>query len=372
MSPEQERKLLKRCFALAQRGETQLSASVSTAEVSRYTDARRYARELERIFRGRALALAHVSELPEANSFLTVNSPQGSLLLTCNSAGRIQAFHNVCRHRGTRLVDPPRGCAARFRCPYHAWTYTNDGALVGVPQQDQMFPDLNRPAYGLKALPCATHFGLIWVGVQPGGWTFGGLNSELAALRLDEMRIYASETRVCRANWKIIAEGGLEAYHFRHAHRATIAPSFCDNLALYEAFGTHLRMILPRRSLAELPVEPPPGSLRAHAHLIYALFPGTTLLVQADHVVWIRALPLEPDRTAIQVSTLVPVRGPGANRPDRHWRSNHQITCATLGEDFTLAESIQNGLHDGANETLLFGRGEGALGLFKHIVDESL
>ena len=95
-------------------------------------------------------------------------------------------------------------------------------------------------------------------------------------------------------------------------------------------------------------------------------FPTTTLLVQADHLAWIQALPVSTDATEVRVATLVP-----AAEADRreHWDRNHAITCATLDEDFALAESIQSGLRSGANAALQFGRNEGALTALNAAID---
>ena len=118
-------------------------------------------------------------------------------------------------------------------------------------------------------------------------------------------------------------------------------------------------------------------SLRRAANLVYSVFPSAQLLVQEDHIVWIQALPLAPDRTRVRLATLVPAEvdpnDPGADaEAARHWRKNHEITARTLAEDFAIGESIQRGLSSGANDALRFGRFEGALDRFNRVVEEEL
>ncbi len=369
MKHAEEVALLQRCVDLAREGGTQLAAVMGSADVGGYLNPQQFALETERIFQRSPQALAHISQLREPDTFLTVDSPWGSLLLTRDAQGELRAFHNVCRHRGTRLVAAVHGCAQRFTCPYHAWTYSNQGRLIGIPHGETCFPDVDR-ADGLVPLDCVTRFGFIWVGLNAARLDkyLAGLKPDLDWLALDRLQVFAEEQRVWQANWKLIAEGGLESYHFRHAHRATIAPHFADNLSLYHRFGPHFRTVLPKRQLAEIESLPPERwQLRDHTHMTYALFPSTTLLVQQDHIVWIQALPQAPDRTAIHVRTLVPV----TEKPASYWQKNHAITSATLSEDFAMAESIQAGLASGANRVLRFGRNEGALTEFRQVVKKA-
>ena len=109
-------------------------------------------------------------------------------------------------------------------------------------------------------------------------------------------------------------------------------------------------------------------SLRRAANLVYTVFPSAQLLVQEDHVVWIQALPLAPDRTRLRIATLAPAGSQDA----AHWRRNHAITVETLAEDFALGESVQGGLASGANDALRFGRFEGALDRFNRTVEREI
>ena len=177
----------------------------------------------------------------------------------------------------------------------------------------------------------------------------------------------------CEANWKLLVEGGLEAYHFRVAHRNTIAPYFLDNLSTYRRFGPHLRSVLAKRSITELAEQPrETWQLREHAQLLCSLFPGNQFLVQSDHVVWVQLEPISATTTRIRLITLAPADRVDSDADREHWAKNHAITLKTLKEDFDIGESIQAGLASGANTHLTFGRFEGALAVFNAEVERRL
>ena len=196
---------------------------------------------------------------------------------------------------------------------------------------------------------------------------FEGIAEDLEALGLDDAVIVGEVTQNRRANWKILVEGGIEAYHFRIAHKSTIGPHFEDNLSSYRMFGPHMRSILPRTSMAKLtPDTRSDWRLRDHANVLYSLFPTTQLLVQQDHVAWIRQEPVSAGESILKLVLLAPQ---GAAGDTAHWARNLEITRTTLDEDFDIGESIQSGLMSGANDEMLFGRFEGALGAFNDTVD---
>ena len=348
-----------------------------TEPLDRYVDASVFEREQKRIFRRLPQLAAHSSELPGPGSYLTLELAGLPLILVRDEEGTARAFYNVCRHRGARLVGEGAGCQRRFSCPYHAWTYDSRGNLIGVPHEKTGFPGLDRNQLGLKAVACEEYGGWIWVCLEPeGDWSaeshLGPLAQEFLALDSGAHVVFDSVTRDIGANWKILAEGGLEAYHFRVAHRETIAPLFLDNLSSYRRVGNHLRSVLPRSSLSALTAQPEQDwDIGKHSNLLYTLFPGSQFLVQEDHFVWIRMIPLAADRTRLRLATMVPADS-GTGEMARYWQSNHDFTLRTLNEDFALGEGIQEGLASGANEHLNFGRYEGALAKFNQIVDAAL
>ncbi len=377
MDKQTEIGLIEELLGLKAAGSAYLDDAVTRNPTWHYTSEERFAEERDKIFRKLPKIMCHASELAEPGDFVRKDFAGQPLLLTRDKDGAVHAFLNVCRHRGTRLVDDASGCAHRFSCPYHAWTYGSDGRLLAAPHLAEGFPDLDKSSLNLKELACQERFGFIWVEADAETPTdldtyLEGLGPEIAALQIDRMKIAAEDTLLCKANWKILMEGGIEAYHFKIAHRATIGPHFEDNLSSYQEFGPHLRSVLPRSSMAGFKEMPQADwRLLDRANVIYTLFPTFQMLVQQDHLIMIAIEPIEPGETQLRLATLVPTDGPLAEgKDDTHWKRNHRITMNTLREDFEIGESIQSGLTSGANEDLLFGRFEGALDTLNQCVNE--
>ena len=375
MDRETELQLIDELLALKSDGAFYLDETVTRSPVVHYTSPDRFQQEREYIFRKRPLCVAHASEIAKPGDFVRRDVAGLPALITRDKSGAVNAFLNACRHRGTRLVEEDSGCKHRFTCPYHAWTYANTGDLLAAPHFDQGFTGLDKADLGLTRLPCQERFGFIWVGAAPEAdmdldQFFDDLGDELETLGMDDMMVAHQDVVAHDANWKILVEGGIEAYHFKVAHRTTIGPHFEDNLSSYRMFGAHMRSILMRSSMARLdPDTRETWRLRDHAQVLYTLFPGTSLLVQSDHISWIQSEPIDAGRTRLRLSTLIPKSD---TERTEHWERNHQITRTTLDEDFVIGERMQATLLSGANQNMLFGRFEGALDAFNQTVEDHL
>ncbi len=374
MNRDEEILLLEELVGLKQSQQPYLDPQAHSNPVSDYTDPARFALEQERIFRRRPMIIGHSSELPGPNSFLRRQIQGRSLLILRGDDEQIRVFHNVCRHRGTRLVNEDSGCKRRHACPYHAWTWNSRGEFVNAPHFDAGFPGLDRAELGLSALPSAVRHGLIWLLPDPPEQELtdflGTFDEELAWAGIENLVVHRTDVQQRRCNWKILVEGGIEAYHFRVAHRKTIAPLFNDNLSSYQCLGPHMRSVLPRASITELPgSDPAQWNIREHCNVLLNAFPSSSFLVQSDHVIWIAMNPLAADLSEVRMVTLKPK---DSGQPDSYWDKNHALTVTTLNEDFDIGESIQSGLLSGANSMLRFGRFEGALHRFNETVRSAL
>lgn len=380
MDRQTETTLIREIIGLADQKSTCLDPTIAHSPISRYASPERFERETAMIFRRKPMVAAHSSELDGENAFLARRFLGLPILLTRDASGKAHAFLNVCRHRGATLEREASGCKRIFTCPYHAWSWTNEGTLRAVPHEAQGFPDLPRAERGLRRLPCTEAHGFIWVIANPetadmpdiDDW-LGGLGDDFRWMGLADHRIAVMDTVEIKANWKVLIEGGLEAYHFRVAHKATIAPYFPDNLLTYRMFGPHIRAILPRNSMPDLRDIPEADwQIRRDANILYAVTPTIQMLAQQDHVMLFHFEPLAMDLTRIRMATLVPRAAPDTDEMQAHWQKNQTITVTALMEDFELGEEIQSGFASRGNPSHIFGRFEGALNRFNLTVEEMI
>ena len=380
MDRETEVRLIREIIGLADQKSAYLDREVTHSPISRYSSPERFEREMTMIFRRKPVVAAHSSELEGHNAFLARDFLGLPLLLTRDGDGKVHAFLNVCRHRGAKVEREATGCKRVFTCPYHAWSWSNRGDLRAVPQQAQGFPDLPKAERGLRRLPVAEAHGFIWIIANPDAGDIPRIDDWLSELvpdfnwlGLNAHRIALIDTLEINANWKVLIEGGLEAYHFRIAHKKTIGPHFPDNLLTYKQFGPHMRAVLPRNAMPELGGTPEnQWELRKDANMVYTVLPNTQMLVQQDHFMWFHIEPISEAKTRFRMATMVPEDAPRSEEMDCHWRRNHRISITALKEDFEIGEEIQAGFASRGNPTHIFGRFEGALNRFNLVVEEML
>lgn len=328
--------------------------------VARYTDEAIAQQELQ-LLRQYPQPVAASSSLPSPGSWLSLNHMSQPLLLVRQSDGEVQAFLNVCRHRGARVVPEGSGAEARaFVCPYHAWTYRPDGGLRGVPESHG-FPCLKQEESGLRRLAAVERAGLVWVVLDPAasgsnpGAHLGTLMNNLESLAgLRTPVSFSPRSYEVEANWKLLIDGSFEAYHFKVAHRQTIAHMFTNNLQVIDEFDLNRRLYLIKSRFPEEKPAVEGFDPRRYGNMVYYFFPSTTILVQPDHAQLSSLEPLGPHRTRVHEITLIP-EAPASEKALAHWDANVALYRRTLAEDYSLSESIQAGFASGANDALTFG-----------------
>lgn len=362
--------LYRRAQAVLRTGRPEMADRTFASPVGRYLDEHRLAEE-RALFRRFPQVLCPAADLPPDGWFAR-DIGGVPVLATRSAEGKLRAFLNVCRHRGARLVADGSGCGRRaFACPYHAWTYATDGSLRGVPQ-DWGFPGLDRPSAGLKRLAVAERAGVVWVATDPrvADLALGPLAEELERLGFAGHVPFMPRSFELAANWKLMLDASLEGYHFKVAHRDTIAAMFADNVQLIDEHGLNRRLYLVRSSLTTATAEAE-FAFREHGNIIYHFFPGTILLVQRDHAQLTWAEPVAADRTRVFDVALIP-SPPDGEKAAGHWRRNVELYRRTLAEDYALMESMQCTMASGANEALTFGAFEFAAARFHAQLESEL
>ena len=118
-----------------------------------YTDPAIFEAEMTHIFGGTWTYLAHESEIPQTNDFITRRMGLRPLIIVRDAAGQIRALYNRCTHRGTTLCRWEKGNSKSFQCPYHGWNFLNNGKLRGVPWPEGYAGDMRDPKYNLAQVP---------------------------------------------------------------------------------------------------------------------------------------------------------------------------------------------------------------------------
>ena len=352
--------LHRRASAAVLAGRSDAQGEGAQVPVSEYTDEAR-ARAESRLLRRHPQPVAPSSSLVAPGAWLSLTYMDTPLLLVRQESGQVQAFLNVCRHRGARVVPEGSGGEARaFVCPYHAWTYKPDGALRGVPESFG-FPCLKQEESGLRKLATAERAGVVWVVLDPAlagsdpDAHLGVLMHNLESLSGMRNPVgFAPRSYEVAANWKLLVDGSFEAYHFKVAHRDTIAHMFVGNMQIVDEFELNRRLYLIKSKFAQDKPEAAGFDPRRYGNLTYFFFPNTTILVQPDHAQLSSLEPLGPARTRVHELTLIP-EAPASDKATAHWEANVELYRRTLAEDYALAESIQAGLASGANEAFTFG-----------------
>lgn len=194
-----------------------------------FTDESIFEAELERIFYNHWVFLAHASEVQQAGDYCVKTIGRKQIIVSRDKDGAIRAFFNRCRHRGSAVCSYPKGNASFFRCPYHGWTYSNAGELVGVPYQSRYGADFDRSELGLARVPHLGEYrGFIFVSLAeeaPDLMEYLGraapfLDLFLNASPTDRIELSAGASKsVFRGNWKFV---GMDGYHVNFTHKTVL------------------------------------------------------------------------------------------------------------------------------------------------------
>ena len=355
-----------------------------------FTSREQFELEREHIWKKVWLMMGRVEQIPEAGDYFVkdLSICKTSILVVRGKDGVVRAFHNVCVHRGNKLVWDDSGSCKVFTCKFHGWAYGHDGALQHVPDEENFF-DLKRDETPLPSVACDIWNGFVFINVDPNPEEsleefMGDLGVEVRGYPFSEITATAGVwSAVQNCNWKLGKDSFQESYHIRELHKRGAGGSDEANphnhwldVKLFPrhrkaGFGMGSRSrsrnptggmnARPSAALAaqygamilgtKKPGEPLPPGINPLGHEGFALdnnliFPNWILLLSAGHIVQHEFWPIEVDRT-LWVMTMYYLK---AENVGQRWAQEVSM-CSTRDvamEDGSTLEQTQQMLGSGA------------------------
>ena len=334
-----------------------------------YRDAEFFSLERERIWQKSWVAVGYSSQFPNVGDILPVDLAGQPLIVLRDKEGHFRTFYNVCRHRGSRLVDEPTNCSV-IRCPYHGWGYSLEGALLGTPhfngrahtqgEPEHLCVDgsegcFRKEDYPLFEVATEAWGGVVFVNLSPNPVPFsdwlGDLPERFSRHPLDELQLVRREAFEINANWKLIAENFMEYYHLPFGHPELCNVSGIDNHWRYQGPGMYTGMCTS--PLTDDPNTVSFDGLPRWKELTYTesrsayfvwLFPNIALWIFPHHLLTLLVFPESEGRTHETMDMLVhpeAFQSPGCDetldRIMKFWKFVNE-------QDVLLVERVQKGL----------------------------
>lgn len=306
--------------------------------------------EKEHLFRTHWQIACHVSDLPKPGAYLTLDMVGERVLLLRGQEGEVRAFHNICRHRGSRLVANDKGhCRGALVCPFHGWVYNLDGTLRG-PARPDSFPPLDKQEFTLAPVELETWLGIVFIRLKPGpqpsvATLMQPFAEELSHYQTPAMvpagEIWSQSSPV---NWKSVRDVDNEGYHVAMAHPALqdlYGASYYDepfvngvsrSFATYNPHAGRRWSVRKYREIAPDATHLPPDLRKAWIY--YGIFPNNVIAVTPETLQFYQEFPVSRDRTQLRGAIY---RYPDEGRAQRLARYlAARIDRDTMNEDVQL------------------------------------
>jgi len=340
-----------------------------------YFDLEFFEAEKNAFLRAAPQVVCHESEIAEPGEWRSLEYLDESVIVIRGDDRTVRAFANVCRHRGSRLVDGTGGCARVLTCPYHAWSYARDGRLVGVPHRSE-YPGLRTEDHGLVPVALEKWHGFLFVTLEPGAPSVAEMMApyadEVALYKFEELRAIGRVTlRPRPLNWKTIADNYSDHLHIAVGHPGLTrlfgrnyrieAREHVDRMEgdLVETESTNPSERTYQRYLPAVDHLPPSHRRK---WLYFKLFPNVAFDIYPDQVDFMQFLPVSARETVIrEISYALPdERREMKAARYLNWRINRRVNA----EDTELITRVQLGMQSASYEAGPLGKSEVCLRSF--------
>jgi carnitine monooxygenase subunit len=340
-----------------------------------YQDPAFFKVEMDRVIRPSWQVVCHVNDIPIAGDWHSLEILGESVIVIRGDDDVLRSFYNVCRHRASRIVDGPRGCAKKLVCPYHGWSYEKDGRLSGVPGKAD-YSGLDTTRLGLNAVDLEVWHGFVFVRLENGGPSVAAAmapyDDMIAPYRFEELQALGRVTLRPRAvNWKNVADNYSDGLHIPVAHPGLTrlfgrsygieANEHVDRMwgDLIERPSVNLSERAYQKYLPR--VDHLPAAAQRH-WLYFKLWPNIAFDIYPDQVDFMQFIPVSATQTLIrEIAYAIPDdrREMKAARY-LNWRINRRVNA----EDTALIARVQAGMQSGSYRPGPLGESEVCLRSF--------
>ena len=321
-----------------------------------YTSPAILAEEHVRIFAKSWQCVGRSSALASAGDYVVRNIAGESLIILRDRSGDLRAFFNVCRHRGTRICEAASGqFSETIQCPYHAWTYTTDGRLIGAPHMQDV-EGFDKRDYALHSAAVAEWEGFVFVNVdtnpEPFESVFAPMIGRLTRFGLDTLVVGHRVAYEVNANWKLVFQNYSECLHcpMIHPELTAVLPyqSGANDLTEGPFLGGYME-IMPQhesatmsgRACARLLHPGLTGDDRRRAYY-YSLMPNMLLSIHPDYANYYIVTPLAADKTRVESEWMF--NADGASDPTFNPDDAIRFWDITNRQDWHIVEQSQLGI----------------------------
>ena len=277
-----------------------------------YTSPELYVREQEYLLETRWFCVGRADQLGEPGAYFLQPMGAESIIVLRDRKGVLRAFYNVCRHRGTRICEEAHGrFGETIQCPYHAWTYSTDGRLIGAPHMQEA-EGFDKAEFPLKAVAVHEWEGFLFIHLgrnpRPFEEAFEALIGRFSRFNLSSLKPGRRIEYDVASNWKLVFQNYSECLHCPviHPELSSLMPytSGANDLTEGPVLGGYMLISEPNRSMTMsgracgLPVGDLPAEDRQRAYY-YTIFPNLMLSIHPDYVVYYTLWPQAAGRTKV-------------------------------------------------------------------------
>lgn len=322
--------------------------------------------EMEQVFLQKWMWVGHVSDIPNTGDYQCLDIANERAVVVRDKTGSVGAFHNLCRHRGSRVAVDDRGhCGNTLICPFHGWSYNLDGSLKNIPRSNA-FPELDKDKLGLKPLDCEVWHGLIFIRFGGEGKsvaeTYREAEQEIGLYRIEDMQTYDEPWRFdLDLDWKSVVDIDNEGYHVPKGHPGLFdltGSTYTDQVlesGLARSYGSFKnrqhKIPLIQNYVSALPESNYLPESHRHLWIYWGMFPGIVITLFPDMVEVYQVYP-----TGYQKSVMAGACYALADERKLMLKAralNREINMAVGGEDVQLIKWAAEGMRSSAFDEVL-------------------